>query len=206
MAQRDQAMLARLADIGMAAAEVFAAELAESPKSGVEAVNTYIRLAQAIRRTIALRIHLRSDVATQGAALFPERKAREAGSAPPKPEPKGGDREGSDSQSIAAIIRSDLDLKPENLTRLARDTESLLDRPEDFSSFVARPLVEAVAQVCADLGVDPNLVPLTADGPRKSGKFAPPRPPRGQFALAEPHKPKPPWAAAFKPPAPHPSP
>ena len=78
MAERHQGLLARLADIGMEWVEALAERIKADPASLGDAALSYSRVAQAIRRTLALEVLTRNGLKDQRLHLSTERKTRQA--------------------------------------------------------------------------------------------------------------------------------
>ena len=165
MAERHQRLLARLADIGMELVEALAERIKADPASLGDAALSYSRVAQAIRRTLALEVLTRNGLKDQRLHLSTERKtrqanakaAREAGQAAIVEAKRQKKRSEISDIVNAAIGVTDPDCNGEKHQSLLDDIEELLDDTEYFGDFETRPLGENVAMLCAELGLDPDF-------------------------------------------------
>lgn len=193
--ERHGRMLARLAEIGMELAE----DLAERARAEKEAdiadvAGAFAKIAQAVRRTIALEAHLGEGVGARRTGLIAERASRRAAAGAAHHEAK--DRAIRAAVEDAIIDTFAADEPDESIDELTCDMEELLCEADDFSDYLQRPVGETVARLCQALGLDPRWAIEGGEGwvvksppfCLLSGRVG--RETRG--AAAEPSAPKPP--------------
>jgi hypothetical protein len=174
-AQRDEAdvlVLIDVVEIGMRlmrGQEAYAtARLAAASAEGAalnpgeDPTAAFNKLAQAVRRTIALRKHLGDEIKTRRSGLAAERAARRARRAEDHKEAVNDAIELALSEiSQADLIYPDLEPgepDPHEIERqeMLADTEMLLEDVEEFGDWLNRPVGETVVKLCATLGLDPG--------------------------------------------------
>jgi len=169
MTQRHGALLAELAEIGMAMARGLRDELeaAEAPEAKARAVAAFPKVARAVRQCVALEARLARD-ATRAAVEDEERARR--------------DTEHRVRRRRAKVVvwmqraicndGEDVDLAMERMEDLReRLDENLLD-----ADFADRPLGEILVDLCIELGLDPARV---MGGPDETEDATPPLKGRG---------------------------
>ena len=149
--ERQLAMLARLAEIGMEIAEAAgrqatgAAEGAPLRDPGL----AFVRVARAVRMTIALQSRLVGDLAALDRAAGQARAAQ-----------AGARRERLHrlvERAIEAEHASHEDWDDDAIERLSSDAwERLTDADDDAGLAGLAPFAEVVAAICADLGLSPE--------------------------------------------------
>jgi hypothetical protein len=173
---QDALVLAEIVEIGMRlmrAQEAYAtARLAALAAEGA-ALNpgeaptiAYDKIAQTVRRTLALKKQLAADVEVRRAGLAAERAARR--------QRRREDHKAAVDHAIgsalvdaleADLVLPDFDPKadprrpePYEVERdeMLDDAESLLEEPEAFGDYLTRPVGETVARLCAALGLAPD--------------------------------------------------
>ncbi len=144
------------ARLAAASAEGAALNLGEDPTAA------FNKLAQTVRRTIALRKQLGEEIKTRRCGLLAERAARRAKRAEDHKEAVNDMIE----LAISEISQADLiypDLEPGEpdpheieSQDMLDDTEQLLEDVEEFGDWLNRPVGETVVKLCAALGLDPG--------------------------------------------------
>ena len=169
-AEEDLRMLTRLARIGMALAEAQAlyakARLAAASvdggaplKPGEEPTAASHKIAQTVRRTIALKVKLAQDLEKRRAGLVTERASRRA--------QRTHDHRRSLTREIDAaltdaftVMYGDGDDETDEGDALCRemlnDTDNLLGDLDEFRDWLERPVGETVAKLCVALGLAPD--------------------------------------------------
>ena len=163
--ERDMKVLDRLVELGMDLAEAIARN-AKASLDGAGApgappaqdpTGPFNRMAQTIRRTLALRAKLIEGIGTEGSGLATQRAARRA------------KLDIDHRQAMEAAIRLtfsdavDFELDAKETERLLMDLEERLFCDEQFSDFVERPVGETVAKLIAAMGLDPALCVLDGE-------------------------------------------
>ena len=164
---RDEQMLARLAELDLSAAEraherYMAA--GDGPQAS-EAGRTYQRMARSLRQTLAIKAKLKRDR---------EQAAKDAGQAPPAQ--VGGQAVARRIQDLRTaahrLVWNEAEREGEELYDWrAEDIETIITQEMLKDGFAAEPLEDHVARVALALGVDPAAIARWADLPD------PPRPP-----------------------------
>jgi hypothetical protein len=170
-AEEDLRALSRLRQIAMEMAEaqcdyakarLAAAASGDPPlRSGEEPTAAIDKIAQTVRRTVALKGKLASDVEKRRAGLAGERANLR--------EQRTRDHERSVTKEIDSalteaftVMYGDGDDETDEGDALCRemllDKENLLDASEAFDDYMARPVGETVALLCAELGLPDTCV------------------------------------------------
>jgi hypothetical protein len=158
---RQLARLERLADIGMAMAEAIGRQATEpGPDSGADlshAALGFSRVARAVRMTLALQSKLVTD--------FKTRSRPAAGGAEDDDEPETievlwlGERSRAEKAKQARLERAvshaahDTDLDRDSVERLVVEAGERLERDDIWDALKTLTFDEAVARICADLGL-----------------------------------------------------
>lgn len=169
--EQDLCMLSRLAKIAMALAETVAAYAtarltAAAGETGPlgpreDPTAPFDRIAQTVRRIIAMRAALAESVGGQRSRLLAERVGRHARRDAGHSRAKRSAVEAGFNQALAEDYpRGD----EEPAERLLEDMAELLDTDERFSDFLDRPVGETIARLCGILGLDPALCIRDGDG------------------------------------------
>jgi hypothetical protein len=156
---RDEEMLARLAEFDLAAAERVHGRLmaAEETSEIAELGRTYQRIARSLRQTLALKAKLKRDRETAaqiapatpaGPAALP-RRAREL------------------REAVTRIIWSEAQ-SPDDGTFLEEALDELIAHEILGDGFAAETLDDQVARVCAELGLTPGPADRWRDRPDPS--------------------------------------
>lgn len=162
--ERDLAMLSRLADIGMDLAESLgayararlAAATAEGNSLGPTEDPTapFNRIAQTVRRTLALRAKLARDLRTGRTELHTDRAARRAKA---DEDHRAAKRAAIERGFKDALAEDHPDRDDATSECLLMDMDELLADADEFRDFLDRPVGETIARLCATLGLDPAL-------------------------------------------------
>ncbi len=164
-------MLSRLAEIGMELAEALGA-YAKARLGAVAAERAALgptedptapfnRIAQTVRRTLALRAKLARDLRTGRADLLTERAARRSKADEDHREFK---RAAIDAGFKDALAETRPDRDDEASECLLMDMDELLEDADEFRGFLDRPVGETIARLCETLGLDPALCVRDGDG------------------------------------------
>ena len=192
--ERQRAMLARLAELGMALAERIVEQT--TGEGAAEAGAAFAKVAQAVRRTLALETHLAEGLGGKRADLATQRAERRAKA-----------RSDHACDKTAAVIEAVSDAARERhgdteaAERLIEEAEDLLDLGDEYREYLQRPVGETIVRLCATLALDPEWVIRSGAGwlvktpPIGSGAW--PTPPRPWARLR-----RPPTATTRWPPAP----
>jgi len=156
--QRHAAILARLADMGMEIAEALTAQVKQTPSADLAAA--YAKVAQAVRRTIALEDHLGKGLQVQRNALFAKRETRRK---------EAGWAEGTEKQNAINLVMVDAISQkfPENdeaCEALMGDIEMLLADADEFEGWFDWPVGEIIARLCKAMNLDPEWAVQDDDG------------------------------------------
>jgi hypothetical protein len=160
--ERRLEMLAELADVGLDLAKAVAVHtkalmaLEDKGWSGCAPKDpsaAFARLAQSVRRTLALEVHLREGLEAGRSSLFagPPRRGIDLN---PSPEIIAAATRGRD-------IQSRVECAPESAPRpesLQRDLGRLLDDPERFLEVSIASTDSQIAGLCANVGLDVSRV------------------------------------------------
>jgi len=144
---RQLQILGRLAEAGLEIAVAL-----EAQAKGGEAVvqgdvaMAYSRVARAVRQTLMLQSRLIEDLQENEAGRVGRRAAARASAA----------------RLVRGVIDEDRTNDAERAERLAAEAAERL-REEDFSDLLARPFADAVAEICKDLGLEPDWLALAED-------------------------------------------
>jgi hypothetical protein len=147
MVERQLQVLGRLAEAGLEIAVAL-----EAQAKGGEAVvqgdvaMAYNRVARAVRQTVMLQSRLIEDLQEKETGRAGRKAAARASAA----------------RIVRGVIDEDRSNDAERAERLAAEAAERL-REEDFSDLLARPFGEAVAEICKDLGLEPNWLALAED-------------------------------------------
>jgi hypothetical protein len=174
--EHDMRVLSEVVEIGMRlmrAQEAFAtARLAAVAAQGAalnpgeDPTAAYGKIAQTIRRTVALRKQLAEEIKTRRAGLAAERAARRAKRAEDHAEAVKDTIEMALGEAFHAdLILPDIDPeadkdKPEpyeiERREMLEDAELLLEDLEEFGDWRTRPVGETVTKLCVALGLAPD--------------------------------------------------
>ena len=200
-AERHLRMLGRLADIAMnlaealgrkAEAQIEAPTEATAPPAAAQDANTaFGKMAQTVRRTLALEARLAAGVKAGRDSLIAERAARRAtcgeAHATAKTE---AILDGLHDAYAVDTPQAEYEEKIENLME---DTREHLRDADEFRGYLDRPVGETVAKLCAQLGLDPDCCALEAGDwrvrrpPTEFERHLPPFPPPcGEGQAAKP--------------------
>lgn len=156
--------LSRLTEVGMelvealgayAKARFAAAAVAGEPlKPGEDPTAPFNKIAQTVRRTIALQAKLDEDVKTGANQLIAKRDACRA--------KRDADHSRSKFAEIAMGFRDVVaedhpDLEGEAAERLLMGMDQLFYEDDEFADFLDRPVGETISMLCKTLGLDPAL-------------------------------------------------
>jgi hypothetical protein len=149
---RDEEMLARLAEFDLAAAERVHGRLMAAETSGeiAELGRTYQRVARSLRQTLALKARLKAD------------REAAAKNAPPPPKPSGvavRRRMSEVRQAVTRVIWRETE-DPDRADWLEDELHDMLTREMLSDRFCAEPLDDHVARICEDFGFSQTV----ADG------------------------------------------
>ena len=168
--ERHLRVLAELTDIGMrvaralgAAAEKRILEAAGEDGAlapGEDPAAAFNKIAQTVRRCVALEAKLAADVRSGRAGLAAERAARAAKC---KEDHKAAKLEAIiDGLHDAWAVDCPQTLYEEQVERLMEDAQEHFLDADEFRGWLDRPVGESVAKLCAAVGVDPAA--CTLDG------------------------------------------
>jgi hypothetical protein len=167
--EADLGMLERLARIGMELAEaqgdyvrwrLAAATGADAPlKPGEDPTAAFDKLAQTVRRTLALKSRLAHDLDKNRAGLVAERARRRA--------QRVAEHAASVTDAIDdaltdafTVMYGDGEAETDEGDALCRemliDKEDLLRDLAEFEDYLDRPVGETIARLCVALGLDPD--------------------------------------------------
>ena len=119
------------------------------------------KMAQTVRRTVALEAKLASEVNTRRDGLVAERGSRRAARS-----------EAHEAAKKEAVLYGFHDAYAgstpeaeyaEVIERLMEDTEEYLGDADEFRGYLDRPVGETVAKLCAALGLDPDACALDGE-------------------------------------------
>jgi hypothetical protein len=153
MLDRQLQVLGELAEIGLELARAVEAEAKgpEPDKPDVDrpnldrAVLAYARVARAVRQTIMLQARLIEALQAAEAGEADKARALQA-------------RRAKVKDAVRRVVRAAVEAEheaPEAIERLCAEAAERLEA-EAFGDLIARPFREIVAEVCADLGLDPD--------------------------------------------------
>jgi hypothetical protein len=161
-ADRDEEMLARLAEFDLAAAERVHGRLmaAEETSEIAELGRTYQRVARSLRQTLALKAKLKrdreaaakdisTDTASGGVAIA--RRLREV------------------RPALARVIWSEAE-DADHATLLEEELDELLSAERLHKGFADEPLDDQVARLCLDLGLPPQAAEAWRDLPEPANE------------------------------------
>jgi hypothetical protein len=156
-AERDEEMLARLAEFDLAAAERVHGRLMAAEEAGeiAELGRTYQRIARSLRQTLALKAKLKRD--REAAAREPAAKARPGGVAVAR-------RLRELRQALARIVWDEAE-DADHATDLEEEAQDLVTREMLGGAFCAEPLDDHVARLCLELGLSPQAAETWRDLP-----------------------------------------
>jgi hypothetical protein len=169
--ERHLRVLVELTEIAMKLAR----SLGELAEARIEAVKTadgalapgedpaaaFNKIAQTIRRTLALEAKLAKDVKSGRDGLIAERASRRA--------ERDEAHEAAKKTAVLygfhdAYVGSSSEAEYEDLIeRLMEDTEEYLGDADEFRGWLDRPVGETVAKLCATLGLDPDACTLEGE-------------------------------------------
>jgi hypothetical protein len=156
--ERHAAILARLADMGMEIAEALTVEVKKTPSPDLAAA--FAKVAQAVRRTIALEEHLAKGLEILRNDLFAKRETLWEKAARAEGTKK---QEAVDMAMADAIYDKFPDSDEANLA-LIGDVEMLLADADEFQGWIDRPVGEIIAGLCKALNLDPDWAIQDEDG------------------------------------------
>ncbi len=156
--ERHAAILARLADVGMEIAEALAVEVKKSPSPDLAAA--FAKVAQAVRRTIALEEHLAKGLEILRNDLFAKRETlwEQAARA------EGTKKQEAVDMAMADAVCEKFPDGDEACDALMGDVEMLLADADEFQGWIDRPVGEIVAGLCKALNLDPDWAIQDEDG------------------------------------------
>jgi hypothetical protein len=145
---RDAQMLARLAELDLAAAERAHAKLmaAEAPNEVAELGRTYQRMARSLRQTLALKAQLKRDRARPASALSPALRKPPSGT-------DLGRRMRELRQGVLRVIWDEAETS-ELADWHSEGLDEIICEDMLSDSFCAGTLDDHVARVCLELGLD----------------------------------------------------
>ena len=180
------AMLRELAELGMTLTRNLVASTqapaaadrdnaaAEPPPPRHDPANAFARLSRAVRLTLALEASAEDDLATLRAegSLKPVKgptiDARDAKVDQPPLDPfPPVDHPSAFRNKVRDCVYRVLNAEVEDLRPAQERMHSLYERLQEgrcYDAFIYRPLREAVAAICDDLGLSPNWTGWTDDG------------------------------------------
>ena len=156
--ERHAAILARLADMGMEIAEALAVEVKKNPSPDLAAA--FAKVAQAVRRTLALEDHFAKGLQVQRTDLFTKRETLWTQAARAEGTKK---RDAIDMVMADAVCEKFPD-GDEACDALMGDVEMLLADADEFQGWIDRPVGEIVAGLCKALNLDPDWAIQDEDG------------------------------------------
>ena len=134
---------------------------------GEDPTAAYSKIAQTVRRTVALRKQLAEEVKTRRSGLVGERAARRAKRAEDHAEAVKDKIDLALSEAFHAdLIHPDFDPEadlsepdPQEIERreMLDDAELLLEDLEEYGDWLNRPIGETVAKLCVALGLAPDV-------------------------------------------------
>jgi hypothetical protein len=139
---------------------------------GFDLVTAFERVSRAVRLTGSLELKIRQDIADMRAGIFPIWAAP----APKTPRPQATPvtdlpEAGGEPTVVGDKIRDEALESIDQDIEALDETERLVGAPseplcedEDFSKLLNGPLKDAVAAICADLGLKPDWSQWTEDG------------------------------------------
>ncbi len=185
--ERHLRVLAELTDLAMTVARSLS-ELAVTRIESAKAEGGLLRLgedpaaplnkiAQTIRRTVALETSLARDVTAGRGGLVAARTARTVGSKTAQAAAvTRAVRHGLEDAYYAAVVEAEGQNDPadrlddadrldaaEQLEKLFEDAVEFLDDTDEFRDYLDRPVGETVAKLCAAIGLDPDSCRLHGD-------------------------------------------
>ena len=168
--EQDLRMLSRLAEIAMELAEAQGAyakaRLVAAGAGGAslapneDPTAAFNKIAQTLRRILALRAKLAHDFGVDHRRLIGERDSRRATRAQAHKKAKRIDIEAGFRDALAEDFA---DEDQEDVESYIDNMEELFDRNE-LHGYVDRPVGETVARLCKTLGLSPDLCIQDADG------------------------------------------
>ena len=167
---RQVEMLGELAQLGLDLARAVAGHVQYQIKSSQDGWNfgfpadpgaAFAKIAQAVRRSLALQAYLLAGGAAGETGLFAKPKALVSLPAP-KPAVLTDKTEGRKGQGGQDREGPADDRDP--IFDIRRDLGALLDQPVRLSEAVSRPLSPEVAQCCEAMGLDPERLEFTEQG------------------------------------------
>jgi hypothetical protein len=182
IAERRQQMLAKLAELDLAAAEAaHASYLAaiDTPEES-EKGRTYQRMARSLRQSLALHERFDRSAAREAREEAQEARREAMLAPPPMEEPRrefprdieAANRRADELRTAVRRIiwsegfeKSELESEQEMAGEFFRRLEAWLIDERCDDAFVTRPLDEHVADLCADMGLNPENVARWRDLP-----------------------------------------
>ena len=144
-----QAMLNRLAELGMTMAEAIVAQTAK--EGAAEAGAAFAKVAQAVRYTVKLEADVANGTAHRRTRLADERAERKASALSKHARDKQSEIDDGVSRAIYERHGDG-----EAAEALEREVEELLIA-DDFLGYEDRPVGETIARLCQALGLDPDF-------------------------------------------------
>jgi hypothetical protein len=151
------AMLNELAEIGMTLARRLGREVETPAPQDAKAADptlAFDRVARAVRHSLALQSKLVADL-----------KALEEGRVPARPNAAGA-RKQAVQHIIANVVRTVTVGSANQSSRIERFRPEIDERLDDdvlYGDLMTRPLSELVADICRDLGLDPDWSSLATE-------------------------------------------
>ena len=125
----------------------------EEPRPRADPGPSFAKVAQAVRRTIALEIQLTEEVKTRRAGLFTQRVHRRT----KLDWDHESDMDEAIEDTLTGALGEDLaDFEGPEACRLRKEARELLQDADEFRDYLSRPVGETIAKLCAVLGLDPD--------------------------------------------------
>jgi len=166
--ERDMRVLDRLVELGLELAEAITrnakacleAASAQGVPPAQDVTGPYNKMAQTIRRTLALKAKLAAGIATGRSGLATQRAARRA--TLDRAHREAMDEAITDTFSYA--LGEDFpDLQEAESESLLDEMQETLFDGDEFKDYLDRPVGETVARLCAAMGLDPAVCVLDGE-------------------------------------------
>jgi hypothetical protein len=146
---RRLAQLDRLAEAGLEIAEALASQAKGSGPQMVEGdvALAYARVSRAVRMAVMLQSRLSDEAERENA-----------------PQDPAQDHKARVKRIVGRILRTGYDgVRPDEYESCQREVAEYLDDDDAYGDVLSRPISELVAQVCEDLGLEPDWESLALE-------------------------------------------
>ena len=173
---RHLAVLERLSEIGMALAEEIGREALAEPEEGQprrspgDLALVFARVSRAVRQTIALEARLASDAQVRETRDQARRDEAELGRQREEARRVRVERKSQVRDVVAAVIEIERSKCVRDLALDKLDTR--LEREDEDGDLFTRPLGEAIAGLCRDLGLSTDWSEWDADWAPAAAAFS----------------------------------